>query len=102
MSFTLDIASGAVDEGDSKRLEVAANDGTDPASLAALSIAFTAPSGTVTEYTLSDTTVSGDVRLISHTFTEGGVWRIDALAEGVQGNTERSGGTVLVRGKRRD
>ena len=103
MGIQLDIKSKKPDEGDTKRVRLTPtdDDGT-PASLASLSVVFTAPGGTEMEYTLADATQVGDDYLVDHTFTDSGIWQIDVLTTGTQGASERESGTIIVRRKLRE
>ena len=102
MAISIDVLGGSVDEGDTKRLTLTPTDGQTAASLAALSVVFTSPSGTEIEYTLADATQLGDEYILEHNFSADGTWLVDILGEGVQGATERESGAIIVRGKRRE
>lgn len=105
MALTLDISSGQVDVGDTKKLEVTPKDDAGTAiDVADLVVVFTSPAGTATTYAIGasgeETEIGSPVAsvyTILHTFSTAGVWRVKVTATDAEDNVEVESGYVRVR-----
>lgn len=87
MAIDVNIASGRIDKGDTKKLTVTPKDEDGETMTATLEIVLTSPSGEDTTYTQSPA---------NHTFDEAGIWRITVTATDSEGNAEVETGGVQV------
>jgi nitrogen fixation protein FixH len=96
MAIELNISSGKIDQGETKRLQVTPKDEAgDAMAVSALEAVFTPPTGEATTYTLEDFSGSGPYT-VAHTFDEAGIWRIAVTATDSEGKVEVERGTAGV------